>query len=69
MSQRKFPIIHIIGLPGAGKTTLAKSLSKRLKLPIYRIGTYRSRFPSRHLSDIQKQRMSKYDFQMYFNIF
>lgn len=38
-------IIHIIGLPGAGKTTLSKKLAKKLKLPVYRIGEYRSRFP------------------------
>lgn len=43
--KQSWPIIHIIGLPGAGKTTLAKKLSKRLRLPIYRIGTYRARFP------------------------
>jgi len=40
-----FPIIHIIGLPGAGKTTLGKKLSKKLGLPIHRIGDYRARFP------------------------
>ena len=39
------PIIHIIGLPGAGKTTLSKKLARKLKLPIYRVGEYRSRFP------------------------
>ncbi len=39
------PIIHIIGLPGAGKTTLSKKLARKLKLPIYRIGEYRSEFP------------------------
>ena len=43
--KKSWPIIHIIGLPGAGKTTLAKKLSKRLGFPIYRIGTYRARFP------------------------
>ena len=40
-----FPIIHIIGLPGAGKTTLGQRLSRKLGLPIYRIGEYRARFP------------------------
>ena len=38
-------IIHIIGLPGAGKTTLARKLSRTLKLPILRIGYHRVRFP------------------------
>ena len=40
-----FPIIHIIGLPGAGKTTLAQKLSSRLSLPVLRIGEYRSKYP------------------------
>jgi cytidylate kinase len=40
-----FPVIHIIGLPGAGKTTLAKKLSSRLSLPVLRIGEYRSKYP------------------------
>lgn len=40
-----FPIIHIIGLPGAGKTTLARGLSKVLRIPILGIGRYRARFP------------------------
>ena len=39
------PIIHIIGLPGAGKTTLSKKLARKLKLHIYPIGEYRSKFP------------------------
>jgi len=38
------PIIHIIGLPGAGKTTLARRLGKALKVPILRIGYQRARF-------------------------
>ncbi len=46
MNSRKFiPIIHIIGLPGAGKTTLSQRLSKALKVPVIRIGYYRARFP------------------------
>ncbi len=45
MARKIFPIIHIIGLPGAGKTTLALKLSRALKLPILRIGYHRARFP------------------------
>jgi hypothetical protein len=44
-SKSSFPIIHIIGLPGAGKTTLGRRLSRKLGLPLYRIGEYRARFP------------------------
>ncbi|MEW6455213.1 MAG: AAA family ATPase [Acidobacteriota bacterium] len=47
MEKKKLniPIIHIIGLPGAGKTTLGEKLSNKFKIPIYRIGEYRSKFP------------------------
>lgn len=45
MHKRTLPIIHIIGLPGAGKTTLARRLSKVLKVPVIRIGYHRERFP------------------------
>ena len=40
------PILHIFGLPGAGKTTLAKGLSRKLNLPIFQIGEYRSKLHS-----------------------
>lgn len=43
--KKPLPVIHIIGLPGAGKSTLARRLAKKLKLPIYGIGEYRDRFP------------------------
>ncbi len=45
MHKRTLPIIHIIGLPGAGKTTLARRLSNLLKVPVIRIGYHRARFP------------------------
>ena len=45
MRERTIPIIHIIGLPGAGKTALSQRLSKALKVPMIRIGYYRVRFP------------------------
>ena len=45
MPKITLPIIHIIGLPGAGKTTLSQKLSKTLKIPILRIGYHRARFP------------------------
>ena len=43
--MRTIPIIHIIGLPGAGKTILARRLNKALKVPVLRIGYHRARFP------------------------
>jgi len=45
------PIIHIIGLPGAGKTTLARRLNRNLKIPIYGIGAYRARFPMTNIGE------------------
>lgn len=41
----RLPIIHIIGLPGAGKTTLTEKLQNRFGVPIFRIGHHRARFP------------------------
>lgn len=38
------PIIHIIGLPGAGKTTLGNKLSSFYQVPVFYIGAYRARF-------------------------
>lgn len=46
MKSASLPIIHIIGLPGAGKTTLGKKLSSFYRLPVYYIGAYRARFPA-----------------------
>jgi len=50
-ASKNLPIIHIIGLPGAGKTTLAQKLNKVLKVPILRIGDYRARFPESALGE------------------
>ncbi|MBI5555392.1 MAG: hypothetical protein HY920_06045 [Elusimicrobia bacterium] len=38
-------IVHIIGLPGAGKTTLAEKIECDYDLPIFRIGEYRAKYP------------------------
>ena len=43
--KRPLPLIHVIGLPGAGKTTLASALSKKIGLPVIRIGAFRARRP------------------------
>lgn len=52
MKKLNFPIIHVIGLPGAGKTTLAAKLGKKLNLPIYSIGDYRARFPMTAIGEV-----------------
>jgi thymidylate kinase len=44
--KSRLPIIHIIGLPGAGKTTLGKKLSSMYRLPVFYIGAYRSKYPA-----------------------
>lgn len=49
--MRNTPIIHIIGLPGAGKTALSLKLSKKLKIPVLRIGYYRVKFPATPLGE------------------
>jgi hypothetical protein len=46
------PIIHVIGLPGAGKTVLVRRLSKTLKLPVFCIGEYRKKHPQTPLGEI-----------------
>jgi thymidylate kinase len=46
IKSSSLPIIHIIGLPGSGKTTLGKKISALYGLPVYYIGTYRARFPA-----------------------
>lgn len=46
------PIIHIVGLPGAGKTTLARRLSKVLKIPIFCIGRHRMRFSKTPIGEV-----------------
>lgn len=46
MKKNVLPIIHIIGLPGAGKTTLSKKLARKYNVPTFNIGKYRKKFPS-----------------------
>ena len=50
--QRSFPIIHIVGLPGAGKTTLGRQLSKKLDLPVFYIGDYRARYSKTAIGEV-----------------
>lgn len=38
-------ILHVIGLPGAGKTTLTSRLGPHLGWEVLRIGQFRGRFP------------------------
>jgi thymidylate kinase len=49
--KKPLPIIHIIGLPGAGKTSLSQRLSKLLKIPILRIGCHRAQFPTTFIGE------------------
>jgi hypothetical protein len=39
-------ILHVVGLPGAGKTTLTSRLGPHLGWEVLRIGQFRDRFPS-----------------------
>ena len=45
LKTRTLPLIHVIGLPGSGKTTLGTALAKRLNLIRLQIGAFRARHP------------------------
>lgn len=45
-SRTTLPVIHLVGLPGAGKSTIASRLAKHLALPVFRIGKFRANYPS-----------------------
>jgi len=45
MNKTDFPIIRIIGLPGVGKSTLGKSLSRKIGLPVFKIDDFRKGKP------------------------
>ena len=40
-----FPIIRIIGLPGVGKSTFGKSLSRKIGVPVFKIDDFRKGKP------------------------
>jgi len=51
--KNKLSKIFIVGSPGAGKTTLAKRLSKKLGLPHYDLDKIRFPYPNQKRSDEQ----------------
>jgi len=55
-----YPIIHIIGLPGAEKTILAKKLSLKIGLPVIEIEECRKQFPNDRKTFFVKTNIKNY---------